>query len=552
MFQDKYKLTRWFLVTVVLYATILAYHFSGAFDEPYDYNKLGTDGIFAVCAVQWSLSNLNGTANFAITEAPIFFPCPHARFYGDHYFGHLVFTWPLSLFIKSPVSLLAAAYMLNLFTTGIATYLLCLWLTSSPLAALISGVFFMIGNNFIQFEFTSFGWGIFAIFFFMRHFKSKRWDDVIGMVVGGILAGLGNIYICLYTSVTIFILFVTRLIYSRSPPSRRWFLQIAVAAVIIAVALSPVMLMYKKVQDEFGFRRKDFLTTDFVPFFSKDARSQPAVATITPINCAQILLILCGLFIFFRRKNYFLDWQYSFFALTLLCFWMAFFQNSPYRILFLLPGFNGIRAAGSWKLFFAFGLTVLSAMLMAYFLKKKSLIIRNILLIASFLLIFYSLVGEMKNSFFIRRFKSRWLSFPMSVAVYDHLRTQPYGAVLNLPLSKNRVHNEVISCVRMMYQLSHKKPMVMGYSSFMPPLTRKIYAHISTNDISDAIIEKLVITGVRYIAVDYICGNSSEVCNKLRVLAGVKILYENKDGMLVELPKVKVEKDMSKLLNMWD
>ena len=258
MNQPHLKRITWFFIAVILYVLILAYYFTGAFREPHDYYKLGPDGMEHTCIIQWGLSNLNRTADFAITEAPIYYPCPHGRFYSEHLFGHLVFAWPLSFFIKSPVSLLAALYMLNLFIIGIATYLLCLELTRSPTAALINGAFLMIGNNFIQFNDTTFGWGILVIFFFIRHFKAQKWSDIVGLVICGIFAGLGSLYTCLYTPVAIFILLTTHLVYLRVVPSRKWFLQMIVAFVFLSAVLSPTMLMYKKVQDEFTFRRTNY------------------------------------------------------------------------------------------------------------------------------------------------------------------------------------------------------------------------------------------------------------------------------------------------------
>lgn len=263
------------------------------------------------------------------------------------------------------------------------------------------------------------------------------------------------------------------------------------------------------------------------------------------------MFVLCGIFILARKKFNFEDWQYSFLALALLSFWMGFFKTSPYRLLFLLPGFNGVRAAYFWMPYFALGLAVLSSMLMTYFFRKKSPVVTWSIIIFSVLVFIYSSVGENKNYAYFRRFKGTEQRFPTSSTIYDYLKTLPNGAVLNLPVSGDRIRDSMIESVRMMYQLSHKKPMVTGYATFTPPLIKKIYRSLLTDGISDEFVEKAAITGVRYVVVDFINGNSEEICNKCRKLSRVKILYDQTDGMIVELPKVKAEKDISKLLKIW-
>lgn len=578
----------WFLVAIILYAFILAYYFNGAFKEPRDYRRLGTDGILHACTIQWALHNVNQDSDFAITEAPIYFPCPYARFYGEHLLGHLIFAWPLSFFMLSPVSLLVALYMVNMFVMGIATYFLCIQLTRSPPAALISGAFFMIGTNFVQIHNTALGWGILAIFFFIRHRESEQWSDIIGFVTCSIVAGLGSFYICLFNPIAILILFVTRVACQRTIPSRKWFLQLMVASVVIVASLSPSMAMYKKTQDTLVFRRDRYMVEPFIPFFISNPRLNNnlqafvnkvlSADTITrsrfietvrsklissirkgcnidgrgsPIVCSQIIFVLYGLFVLAKKRIHFQGWLYSFLALTILSFWMSTFQVSPYRILFFIPGFNGIRLASNWKPYFSLGLAVLSSMVLAYLFGKKLRFTKVVIIVLSVVLLFCYSSQENIHFSYIRRFKGGTQSFPVSLAVYDYLKALPKGAVLTLPVPGDSVENEVISSVRMMYQLSHGKPIVAGYSSFMPPLSQKIYQYLKTNNVSNELIDKAATTGIRYIVVDSISGKFMEICNRLRSLSQIAILYDNKDGMIIELPKTEIEKDMSRLLEIW-
>src|SRR5262245_20948522 len=86
------------------------------------------------CVLKWNVDSINGKNHLAITEAPIFYPYHHTRFYAEHLFGQLIFAWPLSLITNSPYWLYILIYELNRALTAFAVFLLVLQLTSMPLA----------------------------------------------------------------------------------------------------------------------------------------------------------------------------------------------------------------------------------------------------------------------------------------------------------------------------------------------------------------------------------------------------------------------------------
>lgn len=460
----------------------------------------------------------------------------------------MIYAWPLSLLIESPFLLYTVVYMLGLLTAGIAAFLLCRELTSSSLVGLVAGGLVVTGAAFGQLQNTSLGWVILVVFFFVRHFERRKWGDALGMTVSGILAGLSNGYFALFTPVAVLALLVTKVVYSRSLPSRRWFLQMGMVVVLVSLALLPTMLVYKDVHDNLGLKRATVrhLKVALPSVGREESGSAPAknVVPLSAATLAKMLFVACAVVLSLRKGR--LDsWVACFLVLAILSFWMSRFGFSPYLLLRKIPAFDALRYASRWVFYFLFSLSTLIAILARPYLKKP-VIAGCVLAVAFGLMLSNRLdVAEVVAT------NQAGANIPQT-QVYDHLGELPKGPVLFLPISGERgLFPQIIAANRMLFQMQDHRPMVTGHSGFVPRISNRITRYVVREGISDDCIEKLATTGIRYLVVDRLGGATADLCRVIRKLQNIRILYDSDDQMIAELPRLEVEKDLSRLGVMW-
>ena len=551
------KWIQW-IIAVAIYSTII--FFTGdllEFDpnQPIipDYSSRGADRALTTCILQWNYDSILHNWNVGITEAPIFFPSPYGKFYSEHLFGHLIFSLPISLFVHSPHAVYDLTFQLNRLVTALAIFYLCLILTKSFPASLISGCLLIAGWNFGQIQNTSLGWALFTIAFLIKLWNEQRWSYVLAVIVFGALAGLGSGYLAFYTPVAIAILFLTKFLFSRKIPPKSFFIQIAVIVVVIAAILSPTMYYYKKVQDLFSFERPKFTTARFafrpidvlnIPK-NRDLQKLQHIYHLSIVSVFQSLLFLSGLILAVRKRLDYEGWEFAFICLALLTLWMASFKISPYTLLAELPGFNGLRAAQRWLLFGMASVNVVGCMCLAKFISSRKAPVRLLAIILPALLIISAVVPN----------KAKPLGRPGPESpVYDKLAELPEGVIFSFPVpDPNKKTGPKLISIRMLYQLRHKHRMVQGYSGFTPPLNLLIEDLVFSQQQqwTNELVDKLATTGVRYLVVDSLGGNAKQICRNLRSLKDLRIIYDQNGEMIVQLPSVPVEHDLKALDAMW-
>jgi hypothetical protein len=505
------------------------------------------------CVLKWDVDSINGKNDLGITEAPILYPYRHTKFYAEHLFGQLIFAWPLSFVIDSPYWLYIFIYELNRILTGFAAFLLVLQLTSMPLASIVAGGLMISGWQMAQLQNTSLGFVLLAFVFLIKHDRTLRWRDAFGIYVFLALSGLSSGYFAFYAPVAILIVLIGHTLYHRSIPSRIWFLQIGTVILLTIVSLLPTMYIYKEVQVESGLRRPGYVVRKLVPSFFGETLEEPddkeeviqkrqyRPKRLSGIACLQILLFGYALLLLIQRKLNSQGWVVGFCLLAVLSLWMAMYKSSPYALLWHLPGFNGLRAAHRWSLFFGFAVTAVNGVTIAYFLLHRPRAAKTTLGIILGLLVAVSALG---------RDTIRTHPLPQS-HVYQFLQTIPAGPIFIGPLPRTEKIYTTLTSARMLYQLSHYKPMVLGYSGFVPTLSRLIKITVIHQGVNDHVVQRLATAGVRYIIIDNLAIDAHKDKDFLRSSELVHVIYDQNDELVAEVNKVPVEKDIKKLIQMW-
>lgn len=490
------------------------------------------DTALTTCILQWNLNTLKKTWDLGITEAPIFFPCKYAKFYSEHLFSHMVFAYPLSFLMDSPYAIHEVTYQLNRFTIAMAMFFLCWTLTGAFSSSLVAAALILSGWHFGQLQNTGLGWAILSMLFFIKHLQSAKWKYAIGMACFSVLAGFSSGYLLLFTPIALFLLLIVRVVAKKAIPSREWFLQIACVLIFVFAVLSPALMLYKKVQDELGLKRTHYRVARFVPVVLPAAEEKSEkdnfVYSLSWIACAQILLFACGLVLAIRKRFDFDKWQFGFCVLVIVSFWMASYRLSPFLLLSALPGYDGLRAAMRWSLFLAVSVTVMNAMTLDYLLNKRQAITKIVvtLTILSGLLLLLNFEQPFQKD---RRFRQS--------EVQAFLLTLPRGPICILPLpNKNSQGWPRITSARMLFQLNHKFPMTSGYSGFSPRLIDVMERKIYENGLSNLVVRNLSRTGVKYVVVDTLAGDTSGIRQQIKSLRDLQVLYDRNGEMVALLP----------------
>jgi len=360
---------------------------------------------------------------------------------------------------------------------------------------------------------------------------------------------LSSGYLAFYTPIALLILWISYVAFSKRFPPRIWTVQMAVAVILIALALTPTMLAYNEVQKGYGLiRERSTIGQPLLPYMQppEDIPKDHEKIGLTVSGCAEILLFLlaAGAALSGRLKMDGCRW--GFLILTVLSFWMAFSEISPYQLIQNLPGFNGLRAAYRWYFIGITGLSVIFSLILTLLMEKNPSWMKFVIIAALGALLIYAIVPEDPADRPVER-------APES-HVYAFLKTVPPGPVCILPVeARGRLDFQIANSARMLYQLSYSYPMISGYSGFIPRISRLMERTLLDQGASKDVVQKLAKTGVKYCVVDNQMDedDAAELENQLRANPQCKVLYDRNDEMVVQLPATIPETDMPKLIQLW-
>ncbi len=459
------------LAAVLLVAGVLA----AVFTWPLAW-KLGSvarldndDARFGVWNVAWVARTVVADP-LNLYNANIFYPHPDTLAYSETNVGAGLLATPAYWLTRNPYFAHNFVVLLSFVLSAAGGYYLVRYLTRDRRAAIVSGICF--GFSPYAFSWTAeiqllmtFGLPFTMLAF---HRAADRPTPGRGAALGAVMAleaafcGYYGVFLMLMVGFATFVVAATR----RRWTDRAYWTCIAIAALTAVALVVPLFLPYMKLQRVTGFAR----SLADARRFSADWRgylASPAVAhrwLLHAIGSWRAVAFPGYIATGFGVAGAWLAWKSRerevlaiYGGLAVLAFWASLGPEAGLYTLFYrtLPIFAWLRAPGRFSVIVLLGLAVLASFAVRQLLASAT---RPAVVLAAILL-----VGCAESIT-----PMRWREVPPVPAAYRVLATLPPGAVIELPFYARKM--EIFGHVKyMLWSTSHWKPLVNGYSDYIPP-----------------------------------------------------------------------------------
>ena len=468
------------------------------------------DAMFTAWTLSWDLHQLGNDPRH-LFDANIFYPEKATLAYSENLLAGALMVAPLGLFTDNPILLLNIALLAALATSGLAAFVLAHHMTGSNLGAALAGVIF---------AFAPYRWAhiphlqlqlAFALplsFYFARRLRegasvnrvpaipneSSRGDATVTGIVGlglSVAAAFGSSgYYAIFLLTALPFVVITELMSAEVTVRFRTMRRLAMAGLIGAAASAPLALPYAgKLQTGTAraFETAEQYSagwTEYVSSFSKLHFFLPKAEEPLFPGFVAIALVLVALVASFRKRTALRDeWMLA--GVGLLGIVLSLGPSGGlFSLLFrFFPPYQGLRVPSRAGILFLFAVAVLAAYGLARIRQKRLRMALFVVVAAE------CYAGPLPWSFEV----------PTIPPIYQHLAdSAESGAVVELPLPHP---NHFQDNARYVYRsIFHWRPLVNGYSGFVPPSYREAFRVLMRRDLSEG-LRTMSSKGVRFVLV---------------------------------------------------
>ncbi len=192
-------------------------------------------------------------------DTNIFYPLEGTLTYSELMLPQAVFAAPAWLVGRNPILAFNLVLLASIWTTALGVYLLAMHLTRDRAASFTAGAIFafcpFMLTHLPQVQ-TLFAAGIPLSFLFLHRFtESRRTRDLAGFGAVFAVQALGNGYYAVYLAFFAGLYLAFHAIREGWIAERRFWIQAALVAALVAAVVGPVYLQYTTVARESGFTR---------------------------------------------------------------------------------------------------------------------------------------------------------------------------------------------------------------------------------------------------------------------------------------------------------
>jgi len=500
--------------------------------------RMDGDGQFSIWNVAWVAHALT-TDPLNVWNANIFYPGRMTLAYSEANLLAGLLAAPAYALSRSPFLALNLVLIASFVLSALAMFALVTYLTGDQRAGAVSGVafgfcpFVFAHLSHIQLLMTA-GLPLSLLCF---HRLSDAPSSRRGIALG--LALAAQTYACAYYGIfAVLLIGLSTLLVAalrRDVNQRAYWTAIVVAALVSAAAVAPLAMVYARFSSETGFARP----LDQARLYSANPGSYLASAAyahqwllalagkwreVLFPGLVACILGLIGCAEAFRRPRR-SPVVVLYVTIGVVALWVSFGPDAGlYRLLHeTVPGFTFLRAPVRFGLLVQLALSVLAGLAIADILRKRARPDVWLTLI---------LASAVVESFKPLKFSP----VPPVDPVYRTLAKLPAGGVIELPL-----YSRLFAFLRTKYMLAstaHWKPLVGGYSDYMPGRAIALEGVLGGFPTRDS-LDQLAHDGVRYAVIhqaDYSPAEQEKLATRLReFMTEVRPLDQSPGSALYEV-----------------
>ncbi|MGH9346733.1 MAG: hypothetical protein ACRD26_05645, partial [Vicinamibacterales bacterium] len=217
------------------------------------------DPLFVMWILSWGTAQLRAIAGGSLDriasffDANIFHPAPLTLAYSEHLFAQVLQVLPIHLASGNPILGYNLLFLSTFVLSGLGAFLLVRALSGSARAAFVAGLLFA----FAQYRWThvshlqvlSAQWMPFVLYGCRRYFDTGRRRALAGAAAALTLQNLSSGYYLLYFAPMAALYVVWEMAARHRWSSRRTWADLAMAALLAALATLPFLIPYTRVRD---------------------------------------------------------------------------------------------------------------------------------------------------------------------------------------------------------------------------------------------------------------------------------------------------------------
>lgn len=491
------------------------------------------DGLTQSWRLAWCIEKMRYLFD-GLWDANIFFPHRLSLAYGEHLLGQAILVFPLYFLTKNPILTHNAFTFLSFVLAGIGMFLLSRKITDDFRASLISALIFaflpwriahidtinMHGNQ----------WLPFVLWAFHQFIETDKKKYLLYSIVFYVLNFLCSIYHALMVTVALIIIFLY-LCASNFEVVKRKVMGLVAATIVASLLIVPTFLPYKQLADSQGTKRKIEdaikLSADPLDYLRAPPWNRTWGGITTPLENRYSISpgenrLFFGLMTFIlaiygagtRKKEKKKFWNiYAVVAITAFLFslgpflhigWRKYSIPLPYLIAYkLVPGFSAMRAPARFGAMVGLSAALLASIGTKEFIdksrSKKNANIKTLILgIAIFLESFsapiphYSIeTGDKIPTVY------NWLA---KVDTNDTILEIPQYLTFDGIKDGEKTAGDPLGYRYAYFSIYHKKKILNGRSSFIPPTTIHLLEKIN-NPPDEKLVAVLKSLGIKYVIV---------------------------------------------------
>lgn len=407
---------------------------------------------------------------------PVFYPLPGTFALSEHLAGIALFTAPLQLAGLPPLAAYNSALILSGWLSGYFAFLLARRLTGSTFAGFVGGVAFAIApyraSQLSHLQVLTSQWMPLALLAMHAWIEDGRRRWLFVFAIAWLLQALSNGYYLLFFPVLIAMWLLWFVDWRMN-----WRGGVALAAAFggASLLLLPVLLRYREVHGALELHRSisemsqfSAALTSFIQpaylltFWPSLAIEKPEAFLFPGVTVIAIVLVCAVRLIAKKRLRAAIAHRSAglFYAASAALLWWLCFGPSeepsvrawiqyPYTLLTFLPGFEGLRVPARIDMLATLCISIAAAIGVAR-LRPKG---RTIRLAGASLIV-------------VALFVDGWIdTIPLSAPPGRAFMSAPADSiVIELPID-----DEAVSTAAMYRSISHRRPLVNGFSGHTPP-----------------------------------------------------------------------------------